>query len=93
MTNQFAQMISIKELNGKTFYIPAYQRGFRWSKQQVMELIEDLVNFVDRDNNQRIYSLQPIVVKKICDNKYELIDGQQRLTAIYILLAFFNASK
>ena len=93
MTNQFAQMISIKELDDKTFYIPAYQRGFRWSKQQVMELIEDLHNFVDRKNNQKTYSLQPIVVKKRDDNKYELIDGQQRLTAIYILLAFFKASK
>ena len=70
MTNQFAQMISIKELDDKTFYIPAYQRGFRWSKQQVMELIEDLHNFVDRKNNQKTYSLQPIVVKKRDDNKY-----------------------
>lgn len=92
MANQSAEMISIKELNGKIFYVPAYQRGFRWSKQQVLELIEDLYNFVRRNNKQKIYSLQPIVVKKRDDNIYELIDGQQRLTAIYILLAIFKAS-
>lgn len=91
MANQSAKMISIKELNGKTFYVPAYQRGFRWSKQQMVELIEDLYDFVGRNNKQKIYSLQPIVVKKRDDNTFELIDGQQRLTAIYILLSLFKA--
>ena len=77
-------MISIKELAGKTFWIPVYQRGFRWKRQQIRELVMDLYDFADGGTGT-IYCLQNITVRKIGDNTYEVIDGQQRLTAIWIL--------
>ena len=65
------------------FYVPAYQRGYRWN-EEVKMLLNDFHEIEEGKN----YSLQPIVVKKIGDNKFELIDGQQRLTTIYIILKY-----
>ncbi len=88
----------------KNYFIPSYQRGYRWGAQQVEQLVKDLTEYFNGDNNGDFYCLQPIVVKKITDyNKkislglskpdepwYEVIDGQQRLTTILIILTLEN---
>ena len=66
------------------FQIPSFQRGYRWDKKQVEDLIDDLKKFVI--SNQKTYYLQPLVVRKIRDGVYEVLDGQQRLTTMQILL-------
>ena len=81
----------LKDLYGKTFYIPSYQRGYRWTEDNVQKLLEDLENFGKNEKNHNIdYCLQPLMVKKCVDNKnnesYELIDGQQRLTTLKLIL-------
>lgn len=95
----------LEGLCGKNFFIPSYQRGYRWNEQQVTQLIRDLCEFFYEDNNRgEFYCLQPIVVKEITDISrkqelglpkpeeawYEVIDGQQRLTTIRIILALFR---
>lgn len=86
--------------DNKNFFIPDYQRGYRWGTRQVEQLLDDLCAFFDRGKGQ-FYCLQPIVVKEITkdedknkyalisktDNNrwYEVIDGQQRLTTIRII--------
>ena len=65
------------------FLIPAYQRGYRWGKAEVTRLLDDIY---ERVNSGQNYCLQPVVVKRIGDNRYELIDGQQRLTTLYLIL-------
>ena len=96
---------SVYDLLDKNYFIPSYQRGYRWGKRQVQDLLEDLYKFAT-DNNKTegaFYCLQPVVVKK-CDEKtisdnnlfselddnvwYEVIDGQQRLTSLYILFKY-----
>lgn len=67
------------------FYIPSYQRGYRWEQQQVETLLNDIM-----ENGDKPYCLQPVVVRKMDDGRYELIDGQQRLTTIYILLKYLK---
>lgn len=67
------------------FFIPAYQRGYRW-KDEVEMMLND-INEVPEGQN---YSLQPIVVKRLSNNKFELIDGQQRLTTIYLILKYIQ---
>ena len=64
----------ISEITGK-FTIEAYQRGYRWGKDEVEYLLEDINEIPDGQK----YCLQPVVVKNVNDT-YELIDGQQRLT-------------
>lgn len=72
------------DLNGN-FYIPAYQRGYRWTDEAI-KLIEDVLEIENSENEKDSrYCLQPIVVKKKNDRSFELIDGQQRLTTIYLI--------
>lgn len=72
------------DLNYK-FRIPSYQRGYRWEREQVEQLLVD----ISQSNPKEPYYLQPIVVAPIEEEKsecdYDLIDGQQRLTTLYII--------
>lgn len=66
------------------FFIPSYQRGYRWGTDEVNRLLDDVYA-----NGTKNYCLQPVVVRKdgAC---YELIDGQQRLTTLFILLQYIK---
>ena len=77
---------SISELVNEKFFIPKYQRGYRWDYSQVKALLKDIT---DNEYNKK-YCLQPIVVSKNKDGKWELLDGQQRLTTIYILIKYMK---
>ena len=77
----------IKDIRG-TFYIPAYQRGYRWERTQVKTLLNDLYQCMEANGQEKDYCLQPVVVQKKDEWQYDLIDGQQRLTTIYILLRY-----
>ena len=113
MNENKISLISIQELLDKEFFIPKYQRGYRWSKQQVRELLEDIKSF---DDSKGFYCLQPLVVKKKMDDNavfrkikeeassiadvtkllkgsWEVIDGQQRLTTIFIIGYFYKLIK
>lgn len=103
------ELKAIKDLLGMNFYIPNYQRGYRWTHQQVRDLLEDINEFMG-SNQSNIYCIQPLVIKRspvrdglLNDIKsaesiaevrtlinqsdaWEVIDGQQRLTTIYIIL-------
>ena len=73
----------VGSIEGK-FYVPSYQRGYRWGKDEVTRLLEDIY-----DNGTNNYCLQPVVVRK--DGEvFELIDGQQRLTTLFILLQYIK---
>ena len=68
------------------FFVSSYQRGYRWGKDEVLRLLNDVYL-----NGKKNYCLQPVVVRKI-PNAYELIDGQQRLTTIYLIYHFMKKS-
>lgn len=88
-------------LDGRLFFIPSYQRGYRWTKQQVYDLCNDLLEYSIKKSkapeSESFYSLQPLIVRKRepfeingeCYNDvYEVIDGQQRLTTVFLLYRF-----
>ena len=81
---------AVSELLGMNFFIPGYQRGYRWAEQQVNDLLNDINEF--EPENDSWYCLQPLVVMKKDgkDEKWEVIDGQQRLTTIYLILAYLG---
>lgn len=102
-------LVPISELISSdfNFYVPSYQRGYRWGADQVNQLIEDLEEFekyhYSSDKN-KFYCLQPLVVKEriiqkkernliIEVNGLEVIDGQQRLTTILLLLQALHLRK
>ena len=101
MAENKIELKSVSELLGMKFFIPSYQRGYRWTEQQVKDLLDDVNEFrpeTVKDTNEKTwYCLQPLVVKKMDDERksecqldekdwYEVIDGQQRLTTIFIIL-------
>ncbi len=63
------------------FWVPSYQRGYRWGPHEVTTLLDD----VERSQGNPYY-LQPVVVRARDDGRWELIDGQQRMTTIYLVL-------
>lgn len=78
-------IIAIEYLKGHHYVVEKYQRGYKWGIQQIRELLTDIHDF-DSAGIESFYCLQPIVVKTISDGAFELIDGQQRLTTIFIIL-------
>ncbi|HCE48272.1 MAG TPA: hypothetical protein DEQ84_06450, partial [Prevotellaceae bacterium] len=77
------------------FNIPSFQRGYRWEKRQVTELLDDLNEFIANNNccvRGTFYCLQPIVVQpnRQQSDVYDVIDGQQRLTTIYLILQYLR---
>lgn len=102
---------SVTDLIGMNFYIPGYQRGYRWNSQQVSDLLNDVNEFHPKDGG--FYCLQPLVVKRrdedtfrmikekaktieevehMLKGSWEVIDGQQRLTTIFIILKCLTGS-
>jgi len=88
---------SINQLLEEHFFIPSYQRGYRWSNTQVTQLLDDVWEFAGNSKTDKeFYCLQPIVVRAYnWENStnesfsgWEVIDGQQRLTTIRIILSF-----
>lgn len=73
----------VADISG-SFYIPSYQRGYRWSETEVVRLLDDIYQ-----NGKKNYCLQPVVVRKK-EDQYELIDGQQRLTTLYLIYKYMK---
>ena len=73
------------------FYVPDYQRGYRWGKTEVEALLNDVYEYGGKPKKaeNESYCLQPVVVRNLGD-KYELIDGQQRLTTLYLIYVYMN---
>ena len=88
-TNNIMERRAIPDLLGKKYYIPEYQRGYRWEEKQVLDLLDDLNSYFNGNIKGQFYCLQPIVVKEIeldHDTWYEVIDGQQRLTTLRLIM-------
>lgn len=76
-------------LKGKTYIIPYQQCGYKWTSSNVEELLCDQKEFIeDANSKKRIYCLQPLAVVSAGDNRYVVLDGQQRLTTLYLLYKF-----
>lgn len=90
---------SVRALLGEKYGIDYYQREYRWRRQDVEAMLEDLetrfmANYAPGDTRQKVqqyshYFLGPIVVSRK-DGKHFLIDGQQRLTTMTLLLIYLN---
>ena len=111
----------VADLMGKNFRIPSFQRGYRWERKQIEQLLDDLADFaqsiknakkldynnliwnrsnhnasnrpVDNESSIGYYCLQPLAVTKQDGGVYDVIDGQQRLTTIYLILCYFSLTK
>lgn len=119
MANNSVRLKPVRELSGLDFFIPDYQRGYRWTSLQIRDLLDDIKAFIKKQEKEKqssgFYCLQPLVVKGAIKNrdcileslnredvelsevygkilgetKWEVVDGQQRLTTIFIILSYF----
>lgn len=94
----------VADLLDMHFHIPSYQRGYRWESKHVEDLLNDLHNFSVQmsetgNNRGKFYCIQPLAVVK---NKhlstdtqtvYDVIDGQQRLTTLFLLLSYLQVTR
>ena len=84
MSNILLDTRNVGKIKG-LFYLPDYQRGYRWTSEEIKLLLDDIY-----ESTGKPYCLQPIVVKKK-NERFELIDGQQRLTTIYLICKYMEA--
>ena len=92
MTENLIKLRPINSLIAEKFYVPSYQRGYRWTERQVTDLLDDIWQFSTERDKDEIYCLQPVIVKDR-EGQWELIDGQQRLTTIYIILSYLKKKR
>lgn len=78
--------LAVNDIPAVTFSIPHYQRGYRWTEKEVTALLDDLLAFAHSDTSEEVYCLQPLVLQKTDEKEYKVVDGQQRLTTMYIIL-------
>ena len=93
---------SVAQLLDMKFFVPSYQRGYRWTEQQVKDLLEDIYDFSKKEEYRKgeFYCVQPLVVREMNEEEkkrnslegrwYEVIDGQQRLTTMYLILTYLK---
>lgn len=103
-TNQNSLLLlPIKDLANKKFVIGSYQRGYKWGKKEILELLNDIHSY---DKSMGLYCLQPLILKPIDLNtpkvtvndveiykNNEVVDGQQRTTTIYLILKYLAYKK
>lgn len=79
--------------HGKQFIVPSYQRGYKWNRENVFKLLDDLKSFEksNMDKPNSFYCIQNITIVPLEDKSgWNVVDGQQRLTTIYILLSYLR---
>ncbi len=85
--NKKIQPLNMKELFKEAEYvIPIYQRNYAWENEEIEQLIKDI-----NDNKNENYYLGTLIVKKTGNKQYEVIDGQQRLTTLFLLILYLNS--
>ena len=84
-------LLSIIDSKDKTIFeddnyiIPLYQRAFAWSDKEITQLIDDIYDF-----EAEKYYIGSLIINVNSNGLYEVIDGQQRLTALYLLLNYLD---
>lgn len=88
-----AELYNVAELyngNKATYEVPIYQRNYAWEEDEITALIQDVYDAYLKSKNggsKNNYYIGTLVSYHKGDQVYEVIDGQQRLTTIYLVLS------
>ena len=104
VVNRLIETKHVADLLDMHFHIPNYQRGYRWECKHIEALLDDLyafsVQMSEMENKAgKFYCIQPlaVVVNKQLSTKdeivYDVIDGQQRLTTLYLILSYLQDAR
>ncbi len=82
--------LTLSKILKENLCIPSYQRGYCWTERNVRDLLVGICKwFEDKNNEYKFYHLGTAIVRESgtkSEKKYDVIDGQQRLTTLAILL-------
>src|SRR5574344_399726 len=81
MAENTIELKSVGDLHEMNFFIPSYQRGYRWTKEQVEALLNDIDDF-DKRKDGSFYCLQPLVVKEREQATLEAIKKAQSINQV-----------
>lgn len=88
--NELIKELQIIDEDGNTLFdfdaqyiVPIYQRAYAWEEKEIVQLIHDIY-YMEQEENANYY-LGSLIVSR-SGNEYEVIDGQQRLTTLFIVL-------
>lgn len=81
MNNDVITLKPVKDLLGMNFFIPDYQRGYRWTKQQALDLLNDILHFAanNEKGEEEIYCIQPLVVQR---KEVEILEKIKTATSV-----------
>lgn len=90
-----AKVIMLSDLLNEKLTIPSYQRPYVWTTNHVDKLFNDWKEFIEDNNNQLEYFMGTLLLYKNNDNsdEFEIIDGQQRLTTLFLILLIVKLDK
>jgi len=83
-TGALLELKLVGDIEGN-FFVARYQRGYRWGAPEVLRLLDDIW-----ESKGEPYSLQPLVVKRRAESDWELVDGQQRLTTLFLIFLYMQ---
>jgi hypothetical protein len=84
-------IINIGDLLVKELVVPEYQRPYKWTDKNCNELFFDIKNALNA--NKSAYRLGNVITHTKDDNKFDIVDGQQRIISLLLLLKEFGESK
>ena len=90
-----ARAKTVRDIIGtkEQYIIPFFQRDYTWSTSNWKQILEDIGRIAESDNNKNDHFFGPIVCTSIANSmpgevrRHQLIDGQQRLTTVFLMLA------
>ena len=95
--------IKITDIFSDKYIVPIYQRKYSWTEKEIEQLLEDIIynnsnnsnnsnnnNSNNSNNSNNKYFLGTLTVDKKDDGRYEVIDGQQRLTTLSLIMIYLN---
>ena len=91
LEEQSISNLFLEASNAKTYTVPIYQRNYAWGEDEIGQLIADVCDSCEKGDHERTYYIGTLVTYGRGDGVYEVIDGQQRLTTIYIILKALGA--
>lgn len=88
-----AEIKNIKKIlvdDEKFYQIPDYQRPYSWDKDNLSDLIDDLTNAFSENPTESYFCGSLVLVDNTIDNRFDIIDGQQRTTTFTIIACVFR---
>ena len=85
---EMQEILNLDTLLNKELTIPNYQRPYKWNKKTVAFFLNDIYKFIFI--KQKKYRLGTLIIHKETDTKFNIVDGQQRITTLYLILIYLN---